>query len=128
MNKILTAMSMGLLCFCAYSSAMEEAVESVAQDIVEPILNTAENFHSQEICTRCVLKNGCASICVFCKKHPGIIIASVVAVAAVIAYTIPAVKEEIQKLVGVENKKQNQQIVSAAHSLPQEKIENSIIA
>jgi len=127
MNKILTAMSMGLLCFCAYSSAMEEAVESVAQEIVEPILNT-ESSHSQEICTRCVLKNGCASICAFCKKHPGIIIASVVAVAAVIAYTIPAVKEEIQKLVGVENKKQNQQIVSAAHSLPQEKIENSIIA
>ncbi len=128
MNKTGCALVVGLLVVCVNARAMENAVIEEAKDVGKAVINTIKNETAestrQAFCWTCPVKNACMKALAFCKGHPvSLAIGVAVVTAAIIYKTIPAVKEQVNALLGIDTADQTESFDADNHELPQEQIE-----
>lgn len=145
MNKTVYSLVSGLLVVGLNTYAMEEGAVEVAKQIVAEQTEIIKEGTSEVVkqivteqpaiighvgeavktnCHICFAKNLCCKFVTLCKRHPVLLATGVVVSAAVIVYNVvPAVREKIHALFGMDSSKQVDNIEFEAHVLPQEKVE-----
>jgi len=128
MNRIGSSFVVGLCVVCLSARAMEndviEEVKEVIAAATAEVKNEATVSVNQAVCLSCPVKNACKKSLAFCKKYQVCLAIGAAIAAAVIIYkTIPAVKEQVDALFGVDSTDQTESFDADEHSLPQEQIE-----
>lgn len=129
MNKTVFSFVVGLILVGVNTYAMEDGTASIVKEAASktvPVMLPPVVPEAPAICCACPIKMTCQKAMAFCKRHPVCIAAGVaVAAAVIICNVVPAVKQKVRALFGIESTKQSESIEADTHAFPQEKIEVS---